>query len=173
MGTPAEDKEEILQLLDQYEEPPINVVKLAKTLGVEVYKITSGWDKRISGLIEKNDEDGGASGYAIYSNGEHSIGRRRFTIAHELAHYVLHRNLIGDGIVEDALYRSGLASVLETEANKFAAEILIPNRLLRKAVERERSITKLAEMFKVSSEAMTIRLLNSREAAITTRRFAS
>ena len=49
------------------------------------------------------------SGYAIFVNkGDRYKTRQRFTIAHKIAHFILHREAIGDGIVDDALYRSGL-----------------------------------------------------------------
>ena len=109
-------------------------------------------------MIKRDTEDGGESGYAIYVNANHSETRRRFTIAHEIAHYVLHKNLIRDGIVDDPLYRSGLSSLIETEASRFATEILMPTHLIRAAIRKESSISKLAKQFAVSSKATAIRL---------------
>lgn len=34
------------------------------------------------------------------------LTRQRFTLAHELGHYMLHRTLIGDGLDDDRAYRS-------------------------------------------------------------------
>ena len=45
-------------------------------------------------------------GYRIVVNSGHNRVRRRFTAAHELGHYVYHRDLIGDGIYDDAAYRT-------------------------------------------------------------------
>src|SRR3546814_4029407 len=60
-------------------------------------------------MIRKDAERGGESGFAIYVNGSHPRVRRRFSIAHEIAHFALHRNLIGDGVTDDAMYRSNLS----------------------------------------------------------------
>lgn len=137
--------------------PPVDIVRIAYACGLKVYKVKD-WKDKLSGMIKKDKEDGGESGYAIYTNSKHSDTRRRFTVAHEIAHFVLHTNLIGDGLVDDALYRSGLSSLLETEANRFAADILMPMRLVREATEKETSIIELAKKFNVSDQAMAVRL---------------
>src|SRR3546814_3235070 len=72
-------------------------------------------------MIRKDAERGGESGFAIYVNGSHPRVRRRFSIAHEIAHFALHRNLIGDGVTDDAMYRSNLSSAVEVQANRMAA----------------------------------------------------
>ena len=143
-------------------EPPVKVVPLAHSLGLRIFKV-EGWENKLSGMIKKDAEDGGDSGYAIYVNGDHSETRRRFTIAHEIAHFVLHKSLIGDGIIDDALYRSGFSNYIETEAKDLATDILMPPHLVRKATRKESSIEKLAEIFNVSREAMAIRLKVAQE----------
>ena len=139
---------------------PVQVVPIADALGLSVYRATD-WPDTTSGMIVRDAERGGTSGFAIYVNAKHSEVRRRFTIAHEVAHFVLHRNLIGDGITEDALYRSGFSDTVEQEANGLAAEILMPKQLLREAVrEGMRGIAQLATNFNVSQQAMEFRLIN-------------
>ena len=136
---------------------PIETVPLAEDLGIEVYRV-GGWKDDLSGMIKKEGE-GKKNSYAIYTNKNHPATRRRFTIAHEIAHYLLHKELIGDGIVDDALYRSGLPGKIETEANELAAEILMPWRLIYRAMkEGHNTIPELAEIFQVSKSAMSIRL---------------
>lgn len=153
--------------LDSIETPPIDVISIARAQGLKVYTVP-GWENRISGMIKKSKEDGGESGYAIYVNANHLEARQRFTIAHELAHYLQHRNLIGDGVVEDGLYRSGFGDLIEIEANDIAAKILMPELLLRNIfaeivtenpdINITRLRLKLAKKFGVSSQAMAIRL---------------
>lgn len=91
-----------------------------------------------------------------------SPGRRRFTIAHEIGHFVLHA---GRSQVAAPSYCRGSdlerSDSLEGEANRFAAGLLMPEPLL----EREASlcgcnIALLAERFVVSVPAMKLRLLN-------------
>ena len=93
---------------------PVNVEGLALELGLKVHRDAS-MVPEISGKIMKASPPmGGPAGYAIFVNYTHSRGRQRFTIAHEIAHFVLHRDLIGDGIADDALYKSKLNEWYET-----------------------------------------------------------
>ena len=112
-------------------------------------------------MIIKDIETGGTSGYAIFVNNNHHTHRRRFTIAHEIGHFVLHGDLIGDGIAEDYLLRAdGFPNRIETEANKFAASLLMPRHLMIDyQIQGILSIPELAKIFNVSKDAMSIRLL--------------
>ena len=139
-------------------EPPVPVVQIARDLGLEVYR-SGGWPDSVSGMIRRDAERGGSSGYAIFANGDHAATRRRFTIAHEIGHFLLHRELIGDGITHDALYRSRLQGGIEVAANRFAADLLMPWDRIREAVARGvDTMDALAEAFNVSRSAMSIRL---------------
>jgi len=138
---------------------PVKVVALARDLELKVYTLDT-LDDQISGLIKKDSEKGGKSGYAIFVNGRHSEERRRFTIAHEIAHFVLHKSLIGDGIMEDALFRAdGFTNELERQANAMASDILMPKDMVEKE-HREgiMGIPELARKFKVSRDAMCYRI---------------
>lgn len=132
------------------------MVPLARDLGLEVYRVPN-WPDALSGMIVRSSET--PSGFAIYVNQDHPEVRRRFTLAHECAHAILHPDLIGDGITDDALYRSGLSSRVEAQANRLAADILMPrNRLDELIAKGITSVSELASMFNVSSGAMAIRL---------------
>ena len=136
---------------------PIQTVQLANALGIFVYH--AEWPNHVSGKIQKDSSNGGSSGFAIYVNKNDPKTRRRFTTAHEIAHYILHESLIGDGIFDDALYRSGLSSAVEAQANKLAADILMPWRLINYYLPRVGADeSKMAELFEVSPQAMSIRL---------------
>jgi len=104
----------------------------------------------------------GPSGYLIEVNGAHHENRRRFTLAHEIAHFMMHRDQIGDGIEDGALYRSeGTSDHMERQANFQAAIMLMPAPLVRDAfAKHSRSPHILARDFKVSESAMRIRLKN-------------
>lgn len=132
---------------------PVQTVPLANALGLPVYKSSFGENDDISGMIRK---EGGK--YLIYVNKRHNANRRRFTIAHEIAHYILHKDAIGDGIIDDALYRSGLTSKMESEANRLAADILMPWHLMAEDEISGKSLQELAEKYDVSTAAMAIRL---------------
>lgn len=139
---------------------PVQTVPIANALGLQVFR-ARGWPNNISGMIVRDDEGLSESGFVIYVNAEHPEVRRRFTIAHEIGHFVLHQSLIGDGVVEDALLRAeGLSNKVEAQANKMAADILMPWHLIELA-EKEGIVTieELARAFKVSTDAMSIRVL--------------
>jgi Zn-dependent peptidase ImmA (M78 family) len=139
---------------------PIRLGALAKALGVEV-KLSS-LPANQSGQIAKEE-----SGYKIRINRHEARARQRFTLAHELAHFLLHRDVIDrstDGITDNVLYRSGAPERVEYEANKLAAELLIPeHELLAQIGSRSNIVTSerlsdLAEHFGASKVAVEVRL---------------
>ena len=139
---------------------PVKAIPVAKDLGLKVY-VSDTLSENVSGMIRKDQNHGGKSGYAIFVNNKHVNARKRFTIAHEIGHYVLHRELIGDGIIEDALLRAnGLTNSIERQANAFAADLLMPWKLLEVAsADGFSSVEALAEAFEVSTDAMSYRIL--------------
>ncbi|NKM14171.1 ImmA/IrrE family metallo-endopeptidase [Rhizobium laguerreae] len=149
------DKLETLNTYIGFREPPIDVVGLANLLGIKVYD--APWPESVSGKIQKDERKGGSSGFAIFVRESDPETRKRFTIAHEIAHYVLHEHLIGDGVFDDAMYRSGLASNVERQANNLAADILMPWSYLTPMINGK-TAKDLAETFNVSEQAMQVRL---------------
>ena len=71
---------------------PVDIVKLAKNLGIAKV-VRSDLGEKISGMIEKRKE-----GFVIITNEAEPKVRRRFTIAYELAHFLLHKDQISDGM---------------------------------------------------------------------------
>lgn len=137
---------------------PVQTVSLADDLGLKVWHVPN-WPDDLSGKIVMSADQGGTSGYAIYVNKGHHVNRRRFTTAHEIAHFVLHRQFIGDGIVDDGLYRSRLSNSMEVQANKMAADILMPRHLLNQHIAQGvNSVSRLAKIFQVSESAMSFRV---------------
>lgn len=135
---------------------PVSTVAIANALGLKVYRVPD-WPADLSGMIRRNDDNEG--GFDIFVNAEHPPRRRRFTIAHEIAHAVLHPHLIGDGITDDALLRSGLSNAVEAQANRLAADILMPRDKLNEFLAKGNSdVRALARQFDVSEQAMAIRL---------------
>jgi hypothetical protein len=114
----------------------------------------------------------GRIGWAFVT-GADSVPRRRFTAAHELGHFVLHRETMGrfqadtkQSVLEDA--EPDTAALMEREANRFAAELLMPEEVCRAradALRREygccpRTVLayRLAAELLVSREAVRYRL---------------
>ena len=141
---------------------PVKVGTIAKKLGISV-KIAS-MAANISGQIRLEDGQ-----YVIRVNRYESRERQRFTIAHELSHFLLHRNLIDvseGGITDNVLYRSGQPNQVEYEANRLAADIIMPISKIEESLAAfnqeitEPLIETMAELFQVSNAAMAIRLQN-------------
>ena len=109
---------------------PVDVGAIARELGIDVLADDTLPDT-VSGAITK-DKDG----FFITVNAKHHPRRQRFTVAHELAHYILHQSQIGDGIQDSALYRSHLSNSSEVAANKLAADILMPLDLVQRVADQ-------------------------------------
>lgn len=141
---------------------PTDVSAIFSDLGVsyEEKQILSGE----SGWIEKQGDF-----YHVVINSSESPQRRRFTAAHELAHYLLHRNLLATmGRLDrhtDRLFDSAAQNreapfqeYHEVEANQMAAQILMPAGKVRRLFDQNATINELADTFGVSQAAMKIRL---------------
>ena len=136
---------------------PVAVDEIAKELGLKSY--WGIWDNGASGRIAKDRKKGGKSGYALIVNRAHSPERRRFTVAHQIAHFLMHRKEMGDSLVDDSLYRSKLGGRCEGEANDFAAWLLMPwNMILHEVAGGADTVEKLAKIFRVSNSCMAVRL---------------
>lgn len=142
---------------------PIRLGALANEL--DVYIKISSLGTGISGQISKDGE-----AYVIKVNRNEARERQRFTIAHELAHYLLHQDIIDrspNGITDTVLYRSGEPQQIEYEANRLAAEIVMPTELIARELEEdfdgvvtEATIEALSNRYEVSKAAMEIKLSN-------------
>jgi Zn-dependent peptidase ImmA (M78 family) len=136
--------------------PPTNIVGLANALGVTVLFLYLGTD---AGEIARDIRKGGFSGYSIRVNENDTHVRQRYTIGHELGHFLRHRDRVQNRLRDDKMYRSGHGTTVEKEADALAADLLMPRRIigdLRKTgVSR---VEDLAAKFDVSLEAMQIRL---------------
>ena len=144
-------------ITEHQSEFPIKIGALAKAFDITVKKSTL--DAGVSGEIKK------VNGKIVIRVNRHDVKeRQRFTLAHEIAHYLLHEDKIGDGIVDDILYRSNLSDDLEAQANRLAADIIMPWTLIKKTLDRcsdltpDQKIEKLATEAKVSPTAAKIRV---------------
>ena len=147
--------------------PPVDLKRIATALGLKVVSADLGAD--VSGLLVRT-----AEGSRICVASGDPITRRRFTIAHEIGHHVLSHQFEpgehvhvdrGNYISQRGLRASQGVDPKEIEANHFAACLLMPAPLVEREVEQLRSphlvdtqVTALAEKFRVSEQAMTIRL---------------
>jgi len=144
-------------------EAPVNIEGMVEAFGVELER-KAELHPEIAGQIECLD--GGKFRISINKN-DHYF-RRRFTTAHELAHFLLHRNLIGKGLDDTKAYRSlnvgnfynrSVTSQHEVEANRLASRLLMPKALVQRYHgELAGDVSAMAKKFQVSPAAMGYRL---------------
>ena len=150
----------MVEIINLHQETwPVDLDAIARDLGIAV-KYDRNLPDTISGKIAKSRIWGGPSGYLITVNATHHPNRQRFTLGHEIAHFMMHRDEIGDGIVDNEMYRSdSLNDHMERMADRQAAEIILPAPLVIRAYRTfSQSIYPLAKAFGVSDAAMRIRL---------------
>jgi Zn-dependent peptidase ImmA (M78 family) len=162
------------KLLDRFHitEGTVPVDRIVKSLGIRI-KLDEV-DDDLSGFLVR--EKKGAKRSIIGANKSHHPHRQRFTIAHELGHFLLHE---GETVHLDD-YRQAFTISLrnsqsakgdnndEREANLFAAELLMPYRFLTHdlkdvnldLLDDSELLEKLARKYKVSVQALTFRLSN-------------
>lgn len=99
------------------------------------------------------------SRFKIAINSRHHKNRQRFSMAHEYAHYQLHREHIGtkpEG--ERILFRNAERNSIEYQANRVAAQILMPDEEFVDFVKRANGdVRAIATIFDVSPEAVRVR----------------
>lgn len=169
MSVSAARKEEIRaqarQLVAQHQvaAPPVPVDRLARAMGVSLRYAPLA--DELSGMAFIKE---GVSVIAV--NALHHPHRQRFTIAHELAHHVLHADKLAVGIhVDKVILRRDVLAAKgiddgEIEANTFASELLMPRELFSQIVGQsidlndEARLSAIARRFKVSVAALQYRL---------------
>jgi Zn-dependent peptidase ImmA (M78 family) len=123
-------------------------------------------DNNISGIITFITEE---NKFIIFVNTNKAPVRQHFSIAHEIGHYFLHKEIIKkEELIVDQensfenkiLFRLDGAEYdqIETEANIFAAVLIMPENLVRKAWDEFKNVEECANIFSVSTSAMSIRL---------------
>ncbi len=140
---------------------PVKVGEIAKALGLSVKLATLA--ANVSGEI-RPDATAGSAGFLIRVDRHETKERQRFTVAHEIAHFLLHKDFIEGGLSDDVLYRSNLSNKKEAEANRLAADLVMPWSLIDDWMEQFPSgsasqyVEQLAAHLGVSKIALQIRL---------------
>src|SRR5258708_15060820 len=149
----------------------VQVEEIARSLGIDI-KLDKV-DDDLSGFLVR---DGKSKRTVIGANKSHHPHRRRFTIAHELGHYLLHK---GQKVYLDENRGAFTVNLRnsesakgedpeEREANLFAAELLMPAKFLKQDLYEQDLdllgdsdvLAKLAKKYEVSVQALTFRLAN-------------
>ena len=115
------------------------------------------------GGIYKNAIRGAMQSHIIKVNAMNHVLTQRVTAAHEICHFLLHADHIGDGVTDTFGYRSNLKTILELEAHRLAIEILLPRKFHMETLQfinyfDETSIADEAIKLRVSPSALKFRL---------------
>lgn len=160
-------KKELLQKVNQIFDKGgiIDVVAFAHDeLNIDVYEDPDMNDK--TAVIRRGKK---AGTYFINVNPSQPSERQRSSVAHEIAHFILHRNTLDNHL---AIARDGYESLSaneEKQANELAAMILMPKKHFNKIakglgltkdkyIESYSAVNKLAKKLKVSFSACMVRL---------------
>ncbi len=155
--------------------PPIKIEEIIRFLSIDISEKPDFRKIKITGNISVKN---GIPKIWINPMQNNMIERKRFTLAHELGHYILHiapENKLDEEINDEKIVynRSDNWDYIEMQANNFAAQLLMPSDLILEEAEKILStykfnnnqsmnnsdlIEKLAKIFQVSLSAMEFRL---------------
>lgn len=162
MATQLASPGEALEIAKRYwdDMPPVQVFDLAAELGLG--PVAADLPNHISGMLRRV----GDRWECVYNRG-HARVRQRFTVGHEIGHFIYHRGLLHKGVGETLAYRAegselpnpNITREHEWQANNFASNLLVPTRWLRAAQAAGITDVKdLARQFDVSETVMRIKL---------------
>jgi Zn-dependent peptidase ImmA (M78 family) len=135
---------------------PIPLEALAKSIGYDTV-FFNGADpdsekiRDVSGAVDHTKKK-------IYINRADPLVRQRFTLAHEIGHAYLHAG-DGENVIDFRRDMDGEVNVKEVEANRFAADLLMPRLQFAKIyVVAFGKVRDIARYFTVSEDAVKIRI---------------
>ncbi|MBW2364284.1 MAG: ImmA/IrrE family metallo-endopeptidase [Deltaproteobacteria bacterium] len=126
----------------EYEVP---IIDIAKYLGFHIENLNSMADHHSAIIYPDN--------MLIGLNKNHHEHRQRFSLGHELGHYLLKHPPEFELPLEEI-------KICNREADEFSGELLVPLESLKRSLNHTKSISDLTHLFNVSQEVITIRLLN-------------
>jgi hypothetical protein len=116
------------------------------------------------GALVRNPDD--CTQWGIFYSDRASPQRRRFTIAHELGHLVLHRRRQSSFHCD---WAGADVAPMEREADDFASHLLMPDDALREGLSGRPVdlylLSELARRFEVSFEALCLRFIKQTDRA--------
>lgn len=155
---------ELIELFPKLVKPPVNLKNIMSSLSIK---------------FEEKDYEGQLSGAAIFNGNEMIVtvsskepeSRKRFTIAHEIGHLLLHADQALNIDIKPVTLNRDLNSSTgeswrEVEANYFAAALLMPKEDVTSYFQKwsdmdeDARLKKLAQRYEVSMQAISVRLNN-------------
>lgn len=132
-------------------------LKSKRGLRIEIFETDLGKGGRGIQITEPTLE--GDNLIIAYNKNQH-VHSKRFTVAHELGHFLLGHTRSGHDHYLD-VFDEGSGDPKEIEANQFAAELLIPSILLKADIENGiQDVPTLSKKYWVSELAMWKKVLD-------------
>ena len=167
--SPKSVSEEILAIWG-VKEPPIPIIEILKALGFKIFEQEyTEEDRELSGFIAIDYEyrDKFGTDKLISLNKADNQGHKRFTIAHELCHYIFDFNPRSMVSYSNPYITYEANEPIERNANSFAANLLMPekifleeyNKLKEKGLELYDIVGELSGKFLVSTKAIEKRFV--------------
>lgn len=137
-------------------EPPVDTDAIAQELGLTIFEMKMPDKlKNVAGFLDYEEME------IVVNQDDHKV-KQNFTVAHEIGHFVLHKDQIENN---PGIYKALLRSEqydgneeFEKQANAFAVELLAPKYLLKKYSYLP--INTLAKLFGVSPKLIGFRMKN-------------
>jgi Zn-dependent peptidase ImmA (M78 family) len=134
--------------------PPVDLLTILQAHGIQYEEVDDFPDTVDAMIIERGRET-----YAAV-NGRQHLHRRRFSLAHELGHFFLHRGDYGSEAIvtiDDPPSEKDLVPTkdpAESEADMFAGELLVPLAMLKPHARK--GVTELSRIFLVSEQVISV-----------------
>ena len=139
----------------------VDIYKLAEALGCKVEEVDFD-PPQVSARVIRNKATDSSYAYTIQVSRRDSTRRKKFSVAHEISHIVLHDD--GKSNFVELRQPSGSYDARnlfkETQANMLAAALLLPADQVRKAWYEVKSVDQVADIFSVTTTAAYNRLDN-------------
>jgi hypothetical protein len=156
------DKETFFQILPEFQnEKPVNIVKLAQRMNLGIY-CSPMLNPAITGkLIRAKSEEtkvfdkGG--GWYLLMNRDRPAGVVKESLAYLIAKYVL-TDLTDINLLSDSVRfrtKAIISDPIEKDINKLALEIILPDDLIEKEIEKGTYIHELPGLFKVDPSTLS------------------
>ncbi|MDC7126799.1 MAG: ImmA/IrrE family metallo-endopeptidase, partial [Spirochaetales bacterium] len=151
-----------LRTLDTTNKSEVDITEIIKKKSINIFEVD--FPNNVSGALDMRNPNNPI----IYLNKDHHLHRKRFTLAHELGHFILHHGAFLH-LDKNLYFRDNFQNknndLIEIETNEFAANILMPYELIKSdiinkkdSIDDEEFIIQMAEKYNVSQIAMTIRI---------------
>lgn len=155
ISNPAQRAESLIVELGIEYPRDIDVEAIAFDSGIDVlYQALNGCEATLVGFCNK----------AIATvSPSFSRGRERFSVAHEIGHWLMHRGKSFRCRADDMVQNYSADIRLEKEADEFASHLLMPTSIFHPAIKAANKpglhhLQEIAGQFEVSLQAVSIRL---------------